>query len=163
MSHLMDRNMSLFLFFLTLFVVGFSFYSEYVLGFQPCPLCLMQRLCACFCFVFCGMGFLHPRRGRFLLWMQGLFSAAGLFFALRQLWLQFMPMPQGAMCMPGLDRLMHYFSWNVVLKALFWGTTDCSGVVWTWLGVSMPMWSTLYFFMMVSLSGVLLWRKRSSM
>ena len=92
-----------------------------------------------------------------MLLMQMLFASGGLFFALRQVWLQLQPVDIGGMCMPGLDQLIDYISWNTVIKSFFWGSTDCSEVVLSWFGLSMPVWSSAYFGIMLVGSSVVLW------
>jgi disulfide bond formation protein DsbB len=60
-------------------------------------------------------------------------------------WLQSLPADQIPACLPGLDALLHYFPWQDILHALFWGSGDCAEINWQWLGLSMPVWSLLYF------------------
>ena len=147
------------LLFLTAFVLLLSLYLEYVVGMQPCPLCLMQRLCVLLLLVFCFSSFFVV--SRFKLWivniLQIIFAGGGLFFASRQIWLQLFPSAHEAMCMPAMSLLMKYFSWNNVLKVLFWGGSDCATGVGYFLGLSMPMWSALFFIFMLLLCGFLCW------
>ena len=148
------------LLFSAIVVVALTFYFEYAKGLEPCPLCLMQRLSAFLFGTFCLMGMTLGtlRRARSVAVLQLFFAGFGLFFATRQMWLQSLPADQAPMCMPGLDVLMRYFSWDVVLKALFWGTADCGEVTWRWLGLSMPTWSALYFLAVLIASGLIFWR-----
>lgn len=143
----------------TILVVTMSFYFEYAKGLEPCPLCLMQRLSAFLFGMFCLMGMTLGtlRRARSVAVFQIVFASFGFFFATRQMWLQSLPADQAPMCMPGLDVLMRYFSWDVVLKALFWGTADCGEITWRWLGLSMPAWSALYFAALLLASGIVFW------
>jgi disulfide bond formation protein DsbB len=137
------------LIWVTLLVLLFSFYSQYVLDLQPCPLCLMQRLCV---FILLGIMSLHLRsikRARVLSLAHLFIAAAGLFFALRHLWLQSLPEGSAPACMPGLDILVAYFPWQEVARALLWGSGDCAEHNWSMLGLSMPGWSALYFVFMV--------------
>ena len=123
------RKIQTLLSLITLFVLFASFYFQYFLGLQPCPLCLMQVVISC----------------------------AGLFFSIRQLWLQSLPAGKVPACMPGLDVLIHYFPWQTVARSLFWGTGDCAQISWHMLGISMPGWSALYFLFM-ALTGLFLVR-----
>ena len=151
------RNVYLFLFLFSISVLGVSFYTEYYLGVKSCPLCFMQRVCAFFCAICCLVGYGFQRTIRSMLLMQIIFAGSGLFFALRQIWLQLQPVDIGGMCMPGLDQLIDYISWNTVIKSFLWGSTDCSEVVWSWFGVSMPIWSSVYFCIMIAGSFLVLW------
>ena len=141
------RNLQALLLLATLFVLASSYYFQYVKGLHPCPLCIMQRICAFFLGMLCLMGALLAtlKRGRHVAGFQMFFAAAGLFFSGRQLWLQSLPPEQTPACMPGLDILVRYFPLKDVMHALVWGAGDCAEVSWKWLGVSMPGWAALYF------------------
>lgn len=131
----------------TILVLSSSFYFEYAQGMQPCPLCFMQRICTFILGMCCMMGlsFSSLRRALNVTRLQLFFTAFGMYFAGRQLWLQSLPRDNAQACMPSLDSLIHYFSKDQVLKALFWGTGDCGEDAGQWLGFSIPGWSALYF------------------
>jgi len=141
-------------------VLGFSFYVQYLKGLEPCPLCLMQRLCVfLLLFLFLvGVSLSTLRRGRLVAVLQMLVAAGGLFFAGRQLWLQSLPAEKAPACMPGLDVLIHYFPWQDVAHALFWGAGDCAEVTWKWLGLSMPAWAAIYFLAIIITSALVFLR-----
>lgn len=141
----------------TILVIAYSFYFEYAKGMQPCPLCLMQRLSAFLFGVFCmvGLSISVLRWAKINVLFQVIWASFGLFFSIRQLWLQTLPLEQTTACMPGLEMMMRYFSWNSVLKVLFWGSSDCSEVTWKLLGLSMSAWSALYFFTILIISGII--------
>jgi len=128
-------------------VLGISFFLQYFKGLEPCPLCLMQRLCiiSIFLLSFSSLIFNNLMQNKIVLRIQFVFVLAGLFFALRQLWLLSLPGDQIPACLPGLSVLIHYFPWQDTVHALFWGSGDCTKVKWTFLGLSLPLWSTLYF------------------
>ncbi len=141
---------------MTLCVVAGSFYFQYVKGFQPCPLCFMQRVCACVLmfFLLVGLSLRSLRRARYVVFFQFVFAAAGLFFALRQLWLQLFTSHDTSVCMPGLEMLVRYFPWRQVVNVFFWGSNACSEVTWYGLGLSMAAWSALYFGCVLFFSGL---------
>ena len=153
------RRWQILLCFISLFVLASSFYFQYVKGLQPCPLCLMQRLCVflLFMFSFMGIAVQKIKGGKRIACLQFFTAAAGLFFAGRQLWLQSLPADQVPSCMPGLDILVHYFPWQDILRSLFWGTGDCADNSWHWLGLSMAAWSALYFLCLLSASLLIYW------
>ena len=142
---------------LTLLTMVASFYLQYMRGLQPCPLCIMQRFCAFILLFFCLMGLRTAtlKLSKWVCSLQIFFSLAGLFFASRQLWLQSLPSDKVPACMPGLDILIHYFPWQNVAKALFWGAGDCAEVTWQFLGLSLPAWSMLYFLIILAGSSFL--------
>lgn len=146
---------------LTLFVLFASFYFQYVQALMPCPLCIMQRVCVFLLLAVMCFNFRTLRRAHTISWFLIGISCAGLFFSVRQLWLQSLPAGQAPACMPGLDILIRYFPWQAVLKALLWGSGDCAEVNWRMLGISMPGWSALYFLFMVLMALFLLWHTRA--
>lgn len=145
---------------ITFVVLFFSLYLQYRLGLQPCPLCLMQRLCVFLLLGLLGLSFASLRKAHLLSLAQAVISCAGLFFSFRQLWLQSLPPGSAPACMPGLDILIHYFPWQTVLKTLLWGAGDCAEVTWAFLGISIAGWTTLYFLFMAVTSILLFyWTK----
>ena len=132
---------------ITLAVLILSFYFEYVRGLNPCPLCWMQRSCVVLLLVLvCANFYLHrSAAARSVLLGQMLVASAGIFLAARQLWLQSLPTEQIPVCLPGIGAMIHYLPWSDVAHALLLGGGDCAEVSWTWLGLSMPGWTMLYF------------------
>jgi protein dithiol:quinone oxidoreductase len=145
------RYWQIILFLVSLSILAASLYFQYIRDLQPCPLCLMQRLCVILELLLCTIAIFinHIRTQRIVTVLQIIIALAGLYFAGRQLWLQSLPPDQIPACLPGLDVLMRYFPWRDVLHALLWGAADCAEVNWTLLGLSMPAWA-LYFIGMLS-------------
>lgn len=155
------RKTQSFLALLTLFVLLSSFYFQYVQGMQPCPLCLMQRICVFLLLGIMGLSLGTMKKAHLVSLMQIIIACAGLFFSLRHLWLQSLPASQAPACMPGLDILIRYFPWQTVAHALFWGAGDCAETNWSLWGISMPGWSALYFLLMAITGLILYLRTRS--
>lgn len=146
MNKITYRQGQFLLFILSLFVLLGSFYFQYVEDLTPCPLCIMQRLCTFFLTLLCFLCWLWVKpKTRFLTILQSFFSLLGIYFAARQLWLMSLPPDETGTCIPGLNMMLHYFPWQDILRALFLGSVDCSENQWTWLGISMPAWSLMYF------------------
>lgn len=143
------RTIRFFLVLMTLGALFFSLYSQYAMGLKPCPLCLMQRGCVFVLLAIMGISLGSQKKACVLSILQTIIAGLGLFFALRQLWLQALPAGTAPACMPGLDILIHYFPWQEVAKALLWGSGDCAESTWSFWGVSMAGWSGLYFLLMV--------------
>lgn len=147
MNRLTDRNLQILFVLLSFTVLSSSFYFQYIQGLQPCPLCLMQRVCV---FVLFLLGLIRILLGtvyhaNLLIYLHIIISTAGIFFSSRQLWLQSLSADQTPACLPDLEILTRYFPWRDVLYALFWGAGDCAEVSWRWLGLSMPAWTFFYF------------------
>lgn len=147
MNNDLYRLWQFFLFTVTLCVLFASFYFQFVKDLQPCPLCIMQRICVIAALSLFILGaILGRRRGTgTLIILQIIIAVAGLYFASRQLWLQSLPPDELPACLPGLDVLIRYFPWQDVLHALIWGAADCGEVHWQWLGLTMPAWCAIYF------------------
>lgn len=160
MKKITYRRIQTFNALLTLLVLFASFYFQYVVGLMPCPLCMMQRVCLFLLLGFMGLSFHTERKAHYICLAQVVFASAGLFFSLRQLWLQSLPAGNVPACMPGLDILIRYFPLKTVMQSLFWGTGDCAEVTWSFWGISMPGWSALYFLFMVLMGCFLFWRTR---
>ncbi len=120
----------------------------------------MQRFCVILLLILLGFSFITIKRARLISLLQILFSAAGLFFSLRHLWLQSLPASSAPACMPGLDTLIRYFPWQTVAQTLFWGAGDCAEVNLRIFKLSMPAWSALYFLMMFIVGLFLFFKSR---
>lgn len=140
-----------FLLSMTLVALLFSWYMQYVQGLAPCSLCTMQRVCV---YALLALAMLvivvRGRHVRLGVLLQLLFALLGLYFALRQLWLQSLPAQLEAVCLPGLELLAHYLPWRDFVQLLFWGSPACNEVLWQAWGFSMAAWAALYFSVMVS-------------
>lgn len=156
MTRLCTRYYLLLIILLTLGVVAASFYFEYIQGLNPCPLCLMQRVCTILIFVTAIAGLFVEHRAhifRSCLFLQEVFAAFGVFFSGRQLWLQWLPPEQSTVCLPGFKMIVHYLPWKEVVRTLFLGAGDCAEISWRWLGLTMPAWALLYFLSILILTG----------
>ncbi len=132
---------------ITVVALLFSLYMQYVQGLEPCPLCAMQRACVV-ALLGCSLTALlvqGDQLRRYLVALQLVFSLCGLYFALRQLWLQSLPTPHEAICLPGLELLARYLPWRDLVQLLFWGSPACNEVLWQAFGFSMAAWSALFF------------------
>lgn len=131
---------------LSLLVLLASFYLQYVKGFEPCPLCLMQRVSIIFILAFGLINFYRKSScSQALFVTQYILALLGIYFAARQMWLMSLPSSEIPACLPGLSVLVHYFPWHETVRALVWGSGNCTEIRWTWLGLSIPAWSIVYF------------------
>jgi disulfide bond formation protein DsbB len=139
---------------ISFFALSSSYGFEYFFQLNPCPLCIMQRFASIMLMFFILIYFVSdswPKRLNFWI-MIWLFVALGLSSALRQLWLQLFETADSSLCMPGFEELIQFFSWDTVLKMLFWGSNDCSTISWTLMGMPMSVWSLGYFVIILILS-----------
>lgn len=129
-------------------LVGFAIYSQLQWGLEPCPLCIFQRIAFVALGVVLLVAGLHaPRQrgGRVAYGLAGLLaSAVGIGIAGRHVWLQVFP-PEFPACGPPLDFLRETLSTGHLIRRVLTGTGDCGLVDWTFLGLSMPAWSLVWF------------------
>lgn len=138
-------------------LLGFAFYNQYVDYLDPCPLCILQRV------VFLAMGvvallaFLHnpARTGqRIYAWSVVAVATLGALIAGRHVWLQNLPPGEVPECGPGLNYMLENFPLTEVLSTVLMGSGSCAEVVWTFLGMSMPQWTLVWY---VGLAFMTLW------
>lgn len=129
-------------------LIGFAIYSQLQMGLEPCPLCIFQRLAfAALGLVFLLGGLLSPagqggrRAGGLLAFVA---AAVGIGIAGRHVWIQLNPPPIPS-CGAPFDFLRETMDTPTLIQKVLTGTGDCGTVDWTFLGLSMPGWSLLWF------------------
>lgn len=142
------RIVFLLLFLFTAGLMGFGYYLQYVVGLEPCPLCMTQRVfivaSGLMCLFAAALGARNGvRRAAGLL--VPLLCLAGGGFAGRHVWLQSLPADQVPACGPSVDYLLDNFPLSEALEILLRGNGNCAEVDWTLLGLSIPAWTLLAF------------------
>lgn len=130
------------------------FYFQKVLGLEPCPMCIFQRLAMLATGGVFLLAALHgPRRGG--RWVYSLLclvtAGAGALIAGRHTWLQKLPEDQRPSCGPTLDYLVDMMPLREVVETVLRGDGNCARIDWTLFGQSLPAW-TMAFFM-----GLIVW------
>ena len=159
--------------FRTLFLLGFAacgcllayaIYLQMYAGLEPCPLCIFQRVAFAALGLVFLIGGLHApraaaaRRGYGTL---GLLAAlAGVAVAGNHVRLQHLPPDQVPSCGPGLDYMMEAMPVTGVIRKVMTGSGECANVDWSFLGLSMPAWSLLWFIGLGVLVGYAAFRRR---
>ncbi|MEP6634101.1 MAG: disulfide bond formation protein B, partial [Luteimonas sp.] len=69
----------------------------------------------------------------------------GLAISARHVWLQHLPPDDVPACGPGLNYMMEAMPFLGVLRKVLTGSGECAKVDWTFLGLSMPEWSSIWF------------------
>lgn len=139
-------------------LLAYAYYAEYVLGLEPCPLCMLQRLGFMLMGVFALAGAIHGPAswGRWLYGVPILAGAGwGITTAARHVWLQNLPADQVPDCGPGMYFMLEYdFPLMDIIREAFTGAGECAEVDWSFLGLSMPMWTLIWY---VALALFTLW------
>jgi len=89
-------------------------------------------------------------------------SAAGIWVAGRQVWLQSLPEDEVPLCGPPLEYILEVFPFGDLLSALFIGDGNCAEISWQFLGLSMAGWSCIWFTLFLFLSILLVLKSKSS-
>jgi disulfide bond formation protein DsbB len=145
-------------------LIAFALYTQYVLGMDPCPLCILQRVA----FIGVGLvfliGALHAPRGygrQIYSALSVIVAGIGIAIALRHLWIQSLPADQVPSCGAPLGYLLETSGSHGglvgVLRMVLSGSGECAKVE-TILGLPMPAWSLIWF---VILGCLALWAARN--
>ena len=142
-----SKTLHLFLLITACFLTASSFYLEFVLGLEPCVLCILQRVLLIFLIFIYMQGVFLKQKGWLLInaLAQCVVASLGVFASSRQIWLQTASSVKHVTCTPGFSFLLKYGSWSDTLHALFYGTTDCSKSMGAFLGISLAQWTFLFF------------------
>ena len=117
-----------------------AFYMEYQLGLKPCPMCIVQRIAVALAGLAALIGILHNKLKKFYLGLTAFFSAAGSLSAIRHLYLQSLPPDRVPSCGPDLNYLLENNFVSDALIQLFIGDGNCTEVMWSLMGISIPGW-----------------------
>ena len=132
-------------------IVGMSFalYLEHVKGLDPCPLCVFQRVGLMAMGIFALIAFLHNPASNLMKRMYALLATLSIGWsvgvAARHVWLQTLPPNQVPSCGPGLNYLIDALPLKTVLNEVLTGSGECAAIDWTFLGQSLPVWSLVFF------------------
>ncbi len=132
-------------------LLAYAYYVQFRMFIDPCPLCILQRVAFLALGVIALIAALHGPRGsgRRVYGLLGFGAAvAGASVAARHVWLQNLPPDQVPACGPGLNYMMDTLPLADALRKAFTGSGECAKVDWTFLGLSMPIWTLLCFIML---------------
>ena len=145
---LAQRSLFVYGFVLCVVLVATALYFQHVMGLEPCPLCIFQRIFVMVLGVVMLAGAIHdPGTG----WRRGygaatlVVAALGIVVAGRHVWLQSLPPDQVPSCGPDMSYMLEAFPLTDVLIAMTRGTGDCAEVAWSFLGLSIPGWALVGF------------------
>lgn len=128
--------------------LAFALYLEHFQGLEPCPLCILQRVAMLAVAVVCLVGLAHGPDvlGRRVYAALGALCAlGGAGIAGRHVWLMHLPADQVPACGPGLDYLTDILPWQEVLATILRGDASCATVKGSFLDISLPAWTLIYF------------------
>lgn len=131
------------------------FYFQKVLGLEPCPMCIFQRVAMLAAGIVFAVAALHAPVKKAWRWVYAVIAAdasmIGAAIAGRHVWLQGLPEDQRPACGPTLDYLMDMMPMKDVVTTILKGDGNCAKIDWLFLGQSLPFWT------MVAFIGFTLW------
>lgn len=130
-------------------LLAFAIFMQIKMGLEPCPLCIYQRIAFAavgVLFLFAALHGPSSRGGRGVYGVLVFLAAAvGAGIAGRHVYVQLLPKDLGSSCGPPLSFLAETMGPFEVFRTVLTGTGDCGNIDWTFLGLSMPMWSLVWF------------------
>lgn len=131
-------------------LLAYALYVQFGMLMMPCPLCILQRIAFAALGLVFLVGGLHAPRGRLGRAIYGLLAfipaAAGAGVAARHVWLQSLPPSEVPLCTSmGLDYMVEAMGPMSALAKVLEGSGECAKVDWTFLGLSMPAWTLVWF------------------
>jgi len=140
-------------------MLAFGYTLQFVVGLEPCPLCIIQRLLLFAAGVAFLVAALHHPAGRLGASVYGgliaVLATLGVAVAGRHVWLQHLPPERRPACGPALDHLLSTFGPIEGMSRVLRGSGECGVVDWTLLSFSIPEW-TLAAFVALSVWAVFL-------
>jgi disulfide bond formation protein DsbB len=143
-------------------LMGYALFAQHVQGYDPCPLCILQRMAMIALGIVFAVAALNAPRGA----GAKIYGALGALVALTgagiagwHVRLQNLPPSEVPACGPGYDYIMDTFGWLEGLSMIFTGSGECANVDWSFLGLSMPAWVLLWFLALAALAVVANYRR----
>ncbi len=163
LNTLTTRKLALAGFLICVGLIGFALYLEHYQNLEPCPLCMLQRLCY---FALGGVflvAAIHgpgPIGSRIYGGLAFIVAATGAGCSTRHVWLQWNP-PDFNACTPDLFFQLRQYPWLRVIERALRATGDCAKVDWTLLGLSIAEWSLIWFVLLALLAATIFIRAKS--
>ncbi len=119
-----------------------ALFVQYVMGDQPCHLCILQRIAVTTVGLLFLAAALHGPRGagaRVYAVLIAIAASAGQVIAARNIWVQMQPPGAVPACSADLNVLVEMMPLHQALAKVFLAGGDCQQVV-SFLGVPLPVW-----------------------
>ena len=157
------RSLQVFLVIMTVLGMSYAlFFLQRHMGLLPCPLCIFQRIGLMAMGGFALIAALGNPKSialKLLLWLSSLVGIGwATTVAARHVWLQHLPADQVPSCGPGLDYWLDTLPILQVFKEVFAGSGECASISWTFMGLSIPEQSLIFFSALLLVHVLILWR-----
>ena len=124
-------------------LIAYALYTQHVLGLEPCPLCIFQRVAVISIGALFLIAAVHDPGLRGARVYGSLIVVAvmvGLLISGRHIWIQAQPPGTVAACGADLNYLLEIMPVTEVITKVLTGSGECGKVDWRLLGLSMPWW-----------------------
>ncbi|MFO0336596.1 MAG: disulfide bond formation protein B [Pseudomonadota bacterium] len=124
-------------------LTAYALYQQFVVGLEPCHLCILQRVgIVALGLVFLAAALQNPGAtgARVYAVLLGLVALATAGTAARHVWIQQQPAGSVPACGADLDFMLEIMPLHEVLVAVFTGGGECQKIDWSLFGLSMPAW-----------------------
>jgi disulfide bond formation protein DsbB len=138
-------------------------YFQNELGLEPCPMCILSRVCFMAIGAIAFVAAIHGPRGRaprVYASLIALFGAIGVGISMRHSYLQHFP-PAVESCGADLGFMLNTLPIAQALPKIFAGTGSCSEAAWKFLGLSIPEWAGVWFVAMSAAALYFAFRRRA--
>jgi disulfide bond formation protein DsbB len=145
-------------------LIAYALFSQYELGYDPCPLCIFQRvgiIALGFMFLIAGI---HNPRGwgrRVYAVLIAIPALATMGVAIDHLHVQHLPEGAVPSCGAPLGVLIQFTPWLQLIRKVLSGSGECHAADWHFLGLTMPAW-VLICATLLGVVGVVVNSKRRS-
>lgn len=155
MPNLNNRIIYLTAWILCLLALAISmFFMEMYLRLEPCPLCILSRLIvAALALLFLLIVLHNPNilGQRLYALLSVLLISIGIAVSARHIWLQSLPPEQVPGCTPNIGYLFDRFPLGEALETIFNSSGECADLSWSFLGLSIPQQTLLFFIVLLFL------------
>ncbi|RUR27799.1 disulfide bond formation protein B [Vreelandella andesensis] len=166
MTSLAVRPMALAGFAFCVLMMAVALGLEHIMGLEPCPLCIFQRVAVIAAGLVLGVAALHNPSGKAGNIIYGLLGLAavgiGAFIAGRHVWLQGLPADEVPSCGPGLEYMMDILPMQEVVAMVLTGSGECAEIDFMFLGLSLPAWTLIGFLLLAIAPLRILWLVKNS-
>ena len=140
-------------------VLGFAYYLQHVVLLDPCPWCVAQRILFMLLAVLSLLALLHGRGTKLYAALAALIALAGGGAAVYQLWLQQDPVRSMACSGTWLEKTLDTLSFGKLWPNMLQYDGPCTISPWSFLGMSIPEWSLVWFAVLAAAFTSLLFRR----
>jgi disulfide bond formation protein DsbB len=135
-----------------MFSVTYAYFAQFVQGFAPCLLCILQRLALIIIgiiFLFAAVHRPHSWAAKIYGLLIDLTAIIGMLLAVWHVWIQNLPLEKlPKSCGPSLDYMLKNLQIRDVVQQLLTVSGECANTDWNLLNISVPIWNILFFFIL---------------